>query len=56
MLATGFLLHFASRLPRVPTLVEMYEPWQAAAMLTAALATLGGVIAKLTGLRWDRRR
>ena len=51
---TGVVLHFASRLPRVPTLVEMFELWPVAAVLTAALGTLGGVIAKLTGSRWHR--
>jgi len=53
-LVTGVVLHFANRLPRVPTLVEMFEPWPVAAVLTAALGTLGGVIAKLTGSRWHR--
>src|SRR4051794_6373966 len=39
-LVTGVVLHFASRLPRVPTLVEMFEPWPVAAALTTALGTL----------------
>src|SRR5262249_40620899 len=34
---------------RVPVLVGMFQSLPAAAVLTAALATLGGVIAKLTG-------
>ena len=53
-LVTGVVLHFANSLPRVPTLVEMFEPWPVAAVLTAALGTLGGVIAKLTGSRRHR--
>ena len=53
-LVTGVVLHFANRLPRVPTLVEMFEPWPVAAVLTAALGTLGGVIAKSTGSRLYR--
>ena len=53
-LVTGVVLHFANRLPRVPTLVEMFEPWPPAAVLTAALSMLGGVIAKLTGSQWHR--
>jgi hypothetical protein len=53
-LVFGVVLHFANRLPRVPTLVEMFETWPVAAVLTAALGLLGGVIAKLTGSRWHR--
>jgi len=53
-LVTGVVLYFANRLPRVPTLVEMFEPWPVAAVLTAVLGTLGGVIAKSTGSRWHR--
>ena len=53
-LVTGVVLHFANRLPRVPTLVAMFEPWPVAAVMTAALGTLGGVIAKSTGSRWHR--
>ena len=48
-LVTAVVSHFANRLPRVPTLIEMFEPWPAAAVLGAALGTLGGVIAKFTG-------
>jgi hypothetical protein len=48
-LVTGIVLHFASTLPRVPTLVEMFEPRPVAVVLTTALATLGGIIAKSTG-------
>ncbi len=52
-LLTGFVFHFANKLPRVPfrTLVEMFEPWPIAAVPTAALGTLGGVIARLTRSR-----
>ena len=53
-LTTGVVLHFANRLPRVPTLVDMFESWPLAAVLTAALSTLGGVIAKLTGSQRHR--
>src|SRR5262245_43014310 len=53
-LVTGVMLHFANRLPSVPTLIEMFEPWPVAGVLTAALGTLGGVIAKLTGSRYYR--
>jgi hypothetical protein len=53
-LVTGVLLHFANKLPRVPRLIEMFESWPVAAVLTSALATLGGVIAKLTGSRLPR--
>ena len=53
-LVTGVVLHFANRLPRVPTLVEMFEPWPIAVVLSAALGTLGGVIAKSTGSRGHR--
>jgi hypothetical protein len=45
-LVTGVVLHFANRLPLVPTLVEISEPWRVAAVLTAALGTLGGVISR----------
>jgi hypothetical protein len=48
-LVAGVLLHFANKYPRVPTLVEMFEHLPVAAVLTAALGTLGGVIAGLTG-------
>jgi hypothetical protein len=51
---TGVALHFANKLPRVPTLVEMFDTLPAAAVLTVALGMLGGVTAKLTGPR--RRR
>jgi hypothetical protein len=53
-LMTGVVVHLANRLPLVPTLVDMFEPWPLAAVLTAALSTLGGVIAKLTGSQWHR--
>jgi hypothetical protein len=53
-LVTGVVLHFSNRLPLVPTLVEISEPWRVAAVLTAALGTLGKVIVKLTGSRWHR--
>src|SRR5438874_2152554 len=53
-LVTGVVLHFANRYPRVPALVEMFEAWPVAAVLTAALSTIGGVIAKLTGSRRHR--
>jgi hypothetical protein len=53
-LVTGVVLHFANRLPRVPTLVEMFEPWPVAVVLTAALGTLGGAIAKSAGSQWHR--
>ena len=53
-LVTGVVLHFANRLPRVPTLVEMFETWPIAAVLSAALGTLGGMIAKSTGRRRHR--
>jgi hypothetical protein len=52
-LATGVVLHFANRYPRVPMLVQIFEPWPIAAVPTAALGMLGGVIAKLTGSRSD---
>jgi hypothetical protein len=54
-IVTGCVLHFASKLPRVPTLIEYFEPVSAAAVLTIALAMLGGLIAKVTDLRSDRR-
>ena len=53
-LVTGVVLHFANRYPRVPALVEMFEAWPVAAVLTAALSTIGGIIAKLTGSRRPR--
>ena len=53
-LVTGVVFHFANALRRVPTLVEMFESWPVAAVLTTALGTLGGMIAKLTGSRWQR--
>ena len=53
-LVTGVLFHFANRYPRVPALVELFETWPVAAVPTAALGTLGGVIAKLTGSRRHR--
>jgi hypothetical protein len=53
-LMPGFALHFASKLPRVPKLIEAFEPMPAAAVLCVALAALGGLAAKLTG--WRRSR
>lgn len=50
-LVAGVALHYGNKLPPVPTLVEIFDHWQVAAVLTAALATLGGTIAKLTGPR-----
>jgi hypothetical protein len=52
---TAFALHFANKLPRVPTVVEYFEPAPAAAVLAAAFGMLGGVIAKLAESRGSRR-
>jgi hypothetical protein len=54
-LVTGFMLHSASKLPRVPKLIEAFEPMAAAAVLSVALAALGGLAAKLTGWRRTER-
>ena len=48
-LVTGFALHFANKLPRVPTAVEYFESAPRAAVLTAALTTFAGLVARLTG-------
>jgi len=53
-LAMGVVLHFANRLPTVPSLIEAFEPAPAAAALSAALAMLGGLIANFTD--WRRQR
>src|SRR4029077_7344132 len=54
-LVTGIVFHFAaSKLPRVPTLIENFEPRPAAAVQTVALCMLGGVIANFTGSRGTR--
>ena len=51
----AFALHFANKLPRVPSLVEHFKPAPAAAVLAAAFGMLGGVIAKLAESRGNRR-
>jgi hypothetical protein len=53
-IVVGLALPFASSIPGSPELVGILEYWPVAAVVTAALGMLGGVVATFAGSFWDR--
>jgi hypothetical protein len=51
--AAGLAIRFANALPGYPALGELFQVWPTTAVLTAALGTLGGVVANFAGAPWD---
>jgi hypothetical protein len=53
-IAVGLALPFAGRIPGSPELLGMFEYWPVAAVVTAALGMLGGIVATFAGSFSDR--
>jgi hypothetical protein len=49
----GVALHYATKLPRYPSFIEVFGPRSFAAVLTVALAMLCGFVANFAGKPWD---